>query len=268
MKLWSFSLPAAVLALIPGCSAPPAETRSDPFDGYRIVDLTHPFDDETVFWPTGQPFQHVRTAWGPQPGGYFYSSYDLQMSEHTGTHLDAPIHFSEGQETVGAVTLDRLMGPLAIVDIRNHCQANRDYAAGPSDLEAHEAKFGEIEAGMIVVFRTDWSQRWANTLEYLGDDTIGTANDLHFPGVSTAAAQWLVDRGITAVGIDTASIDTGDSTDFRAHQFLASNSIPVLENVASLEGVPGRGAFLLAFPMKIGRGSGAPCRIAALVPVP
>ena len=268
MKCWRFSLVVVLLAGTVACSAPPVERGQDPFAGYQIVDLTHPFDEQTVYWPTGQPFQHVRTAWGLQPGGYFYSSYDLAMSEHTGTHLDAPIHFSEGQETVGNVTLDRLMGPLAVIDIRDQCEESRDYAAAASDLEDHEADFGEIEPGMIVIFRTDWSNRWPNTLAYLGDDTVGSASDLHFPGVSTEAAQWLVDRGISAVGIDTASIDTGNSTDFKSHQILAGNSIPVLENVASLEEVPDRGAFLLAFPMRIGRGSGAPCRIAALVSVP
>ncbi|MCY4593792.1 MAG: cyclase family protein [Bryobacterales bacterium] len=268
MKCWRFPLIVVLLAGTLACTAPPVERGQDPFAGYRIVDLTHAFDEQTVYWPTGQPFQHVRTAWGLQPGGYFYSSYDLAMSEHTGTHLDAPIHFSEGQETVGNVTLDRLTGPLAVVDIRNQCEESRDYAAAASDLEDHEADFGEIEPGMIVIFRTDWSNRWPNTLAYLGDDTVGSASDLHFPGVSTEAAQWLVDRGISAVGIDTASIDTGNSTDFKSHQILAGNSIPVLENVASLEEVPDRGAFLLAFPMRIGRGSGAPCRIAALVPVP
>ena len=266
MKHWRWSLVAALLAWTHACSAPIVETVSDPFAGYRIVDLTHPFDGETVYWPTGEPFQHTRTAWGVQPGGYFYSSYDLAMSEHTGTHLDAPIHFSEGQDTVGAVTLDRLTGPLAVVDILSQCEGNRDYAAGTADLEAHEAAFGKIERGMIVIFRTGWSQRWPNTLEYLGDDTVGTADDLNFPGVSTDAAQWLVDRGIAAVGIDTASIDTGNSADFKVHQILAGNSVPVLENVASLEEIPDRGAFLMAFPMKIGSGSGAPCRIAALVP--
>lgn len=242
------------------------ETAGGPLDGFRLVDLTHPFDENTVFWPTGQPFQHRRTAWGEQPAGFWYSAYDLAMSEHCGTHLDAPIHFAEGKPTVGTLSLEQLSGPLAVVDISVNCEVDPDYSASSADLEADEAKFGPIAEGSIVLFRTGWSRRWPDTLQYLGDDTPGKADNLHFPGISLEAAAWLVERGISATGIDTASIDPGTSTDFAAHQVLAAATVPVLENVASLEQVPERGAYLLAFPMKIGQGSGAPCRVAALVP--
>lgn len=257
-------LAGAVVAAVACTSQPPP--AADPLAGYRLVDLTHPFDETTVFWPTGQPFRHERTAWGRQPAGYWYSSYDLAMSEHCGTHLDAPIHFAEGKPAVGDLSLDQLSGRVAVVDIEAQCEANPDYAASPSDLAAYEERHGKVAGGSIVLFRTGWSRRWPDTLKYLGDDTPGKADALHFPGISPEAAGWLVERGIAATGIDTASIDPGTSTDFAAHQVLASQSIPILENVARLEEVPEQGAYLLAFPMRIGRGSGAPCRIAALVP--
>ena len=263
--------PTILLALLAAVASSLAcnavsETARGPLDGFRLVDLTHPFDEHTVFWPTGQPFQHWQTAWGGQPGGFWYSAYDLAMSEHCGTHLDAPIHFAEGKPAVGALSLEQLSGPLAVVDISANCAADPDYAASAADLDADEARSGPIAAGSIVLFRTGWSSRWPDTLEYLGDDTPGRADNLHFPGISAEAAAGLVDRGISVAGIDTASIDPGTSTDFAAHQVLAGAAVPVLENVASLERVPTRGAYLLAFPMKIGQGSGAPCRIAALVP--
>ncbi len=245
---------------------PQVQRATDPFAGYKLVDLTHPFDDTTVFWPTGQPFHHQRTAWGLQPGGFWYSSYDLAMSEHCGTHLDAPIHFAEGKPAVGELQLEDLAGPLAVVDLVEQCEANPDYAASAADLDAYEAKVGAIGAGSIVLFRTGWSRRWPDTLRYLGDDTPGRADALHFPGLAPDAAQRLVERGVSAVGIDTASIDPGPSTEFPAHQILAAASIPILENVANLEQSPESGAYLLAFPMKIGQGSGAPCRIVSLVP--
>lgn len=254
-----------LLAWAVGCGGPPPGADG-PLAGYRIVDLTHAFDENTVFWPTGQPFRHNRTAWGRQPAGYWYSAYDISLSEHCGTHLDAPIHFAEGQPAIGALSLEQLSGPLAIVDIRSQCEADPDYAASPDDLAASEARHGRVGAGWVVLFRTGWSQRWPDTLRYLGDDTPGKADALHFPGISPAAARWLVERDVAAVGIDTASIDPGQSTDFAAHQVLAGDAIPILENVASLEEVPERGGYLLAFPMKIARGSGAPCRLAALVP--
>ena len=248
-----------------GCG-PSGGVPTDPLEGFRLVDLSHAFDDSTVFWPTGRPFEHHRTAWGAQPGGFWYSAYDLQFSEHCGTHLDAPIHFAEGQATVGALTLDQLSGPLVVVDARAACEADRDHAVPAAALDAHEAEFGPIAAGAAVLFRTGWSDRWPDTLAYLGDDTAGSADNLHFPGISPEAAAWLVGRAVAVTGIDTASIDPGPSTDFAAHQVLAAAGIPILENVAGLQQIPARGAHLLAFPMKIGAGSGAPCRIAALVP--
>lgn len=254
-----------LVAVTLGCSRGPQQP-GDALAGYRFVDLTHPFDETTVFWPTGRPFHHEQTAWGAQDGGYWYSSYDLALSEHCGTHLDAPVHFAEGGPTVGDLSLEDLSGPLAVVDIELQCEADPDYTATAADLDAHEERHGAIATGDIVLFRTGWSSRWPDTLQYLGDDTPGKADALHFPGISPEAARWLVGRGVVATGIDTASIDPGHSQDFAAHQVLAAEAVPILENVASLDGVPPRGAYLLAFPMKIGHGSGAPCRIAALVP--
>ena len=256
----------SIAALVLASSCVSKSGGTDPFAGYRLVDLSHAFDESTVFWPTGQSFRHKQTAWGRQAAGFWYSAYDFAMSEHTGTHLDAPVHFAESGRTVGSIALDDLVGPLAVIDVRPQCAADPDYAALPSDLEAHESRHGPIGAGTIVVFRTDWSRRWPDTLTYLGDDTPGRADSLQFPGISAEVATGLAERGVSTVGIDTASIDPGESQDFPAHQVLAGASIPVLENVGNLSEVPARGAFLLAFPMKIGEGSGAPCRIAAMVP--
>lgn len=255
----------AGMALALACGNPPSPS-ADPLEGYRLVDLTHPFDEATVFWPTGRPFHLERTSWGRVPDGYWYSSSDFAMSEHCGTHLDAPIHFAEGGLAVGELSLEQLSGPVAVIDIERQCATNPDYAASRADLDAFEASHGRVAADTIVLFRTGWSERWPNTLQYLGDDTPGRADNLHFPGISAGAAEWLVERNISATGIDTASIDPGNSVDFAAHQVLAGHSIPVFENVDRLHELPPLGAHLLAFPMKIGRGSGAPCRIAALVP--
>ena len=261
----NLAVAAALLAAACGGGEMPA-VREDPFAGYELVDLSHPFDEQTVYWPTGRPFRHERTAWGPQPGGFWYSAYDLAMSEHTGTHLDAPVHFAEGGAAVGDLSLGDLSGPVAVVDIRRQSEDDPDYAAAVSDLDAHEERHGQLSEGTIVVFRTGWSRRWPDTLSYLGDDTPGRADRLRFPGISPEAAGLLAERGVGAVGIDTASIDPGSSSDFRSHQILAGASIPALENLAHLDLLPERGAHLLAFPMKIARGSGAPCRVAALVP--
>lgn len=249
-----------------GTTNPPVSGPVNPLDGFRLVDLSHAYDNETIFWPTGKPFHHERTSWGISPGGYWYSSYDFALSEHSGTHVDAPIHFAEGKATVGELSLDQLAGSAYVVDISAQSERDANYSATVADFEAFESQHQPIGEESIVLIRSGWSSRWPNVKNYMGDDTPGSAANLHFPGISPAAAEWLADRKVAVVGIDTASIDTGSSTDFQTHQVLAAAGIPALENVTNLDLVPSSGATVMALPMKIGNGSGAPCRIVALVP--
>ena len=204
-----------------------------------MVDLSHAYDDETIFWPTGKPFRHERTAWGLADGGYWYSSYDFASSEHSGTHLDAPIHFAAGKQTVGEIPLEKLAGPAFVIDIAARCARDPDYAATAADFASFEAAHGAIPQEAIVLVRTGWSSRWPDVKSYMGDDTPGKADNLHFPGLSPDAARRLAARKIGAVGIDTASLDPGTSTDFRTHRILAAAGIPGLENVANLDALPG-----------------------------
>lgn len=260
-------LPALwLLAACEPAPAPPAAPAGFDLETAKLVDLTHPFDAETIYWPTGKPFDHEQTAWGVNEKGYFYSSYDYASSEHLGTHVDAPIHFGEDRPTLDAVPLERWVGPGVVIDISAACAADADYELTAADITAHEAEHGEIPAGAIVLVRTDWSRRWPDVQAYMGDDTPGSAANLHFPGLSEEAAQLLKKRRVDAVGIDTASIDHGPSTEFLAHRVLAEAEIPGLENLTGLDAVPARGAWIIALPMKIGGGSGGPLRAVALLP--
>lgn len=261
---------AAILALLVSCSQPapkPESARADPFSGYEWVDLSHAYEADTVFWPTGIPFDHIETAYGVNEKGYFYSSYDLKTSEHSGTHLDAPIHFAEGQAAVDDLALDDLVGPAVVIDVAEKTEAEADYLLSLEDIAAAEAADGPIPADSILLVRTDWSTRWPDRLAYMGDDTPGNADDLHFPGIAPDAARALVERGVKAVGIDTASLDHGPSTDFMTHRILNGAGVAGLENLTNLGRLPARGAYVVAMPMKIRGGSGGPCRVTALVPV-
>lgn len=248
-----------------GCASAPPPPPADPFAGMQWIDLTHAYDAETIFWPTGKPFEHIQTSWGQTGGGYFYSAYDFAVSEHAGTHVDAPIHFSAGGATVDNVPLDNLIGPAVVMDVAAQADADRDYLTSAEDLAKYEAAHGPVTTEDIVLIRTGWSSRWPNTLAYMGDDRPGRADELHFPGIAPELAEALAQRGVKAVGIDTASIDHGPSKDFRTHQILMGAGVTGLENLTGLEALPARGAWLVAMPMKIGAGSGAPARIAALV---
>ena len=252
--------------LLTGLLADCSESGTLGFDDYRVVDLTHTFDESTLYWPTDQPFQHERTAWGRTEGGYWYSSFTYGGSEHGGTHLDAPIHFAEGKRAAAEIPVDELIGPAVVIDITAQCDADPDYRLSVADVHDHERQHGAIEEDAIVMVRTGWSKLWPDAKTYLGSDIPGDTANLHFPGVSPEAAEVLVERGVAVVGIDTASIDHGPTRDFRAHQVFAGAQVACLENVARLEELPARGALVMALPMKIGGGSGAPCRVVAFVP--
>jgi kynurenine formamidase len=259
----------ALLALalgLPACSTFGDGSPAGDLSRYRAVDLSYTFDQETIYWPTDQPFHHEQEAWGVTEGGYWYSSFAYGASEHGGTHLDAPIHFAEGKWTVDEIPIDQLIGQAAVIDITSQCKQDPDYTLQATDIEAHESEHGLIPPDTIVLVKTGWGSRWPDKKTYMGTDKPGDVENLHFPGISPEAAQFLVGRGVAAVGIDTASIDPGVSRDFQTHQILLGAQIPGLENVANLDAVPPRGALVFALPMKIGGGSGAPCRIVALVP--
>ncbi len=236
--------------------------------GYDLVDLSHAFSDETVYWPTDTAgFALRELAFGETEGGYFYSAYALSTAEHGGTHIDAPIHFLEGGPDVASIPLRRLIGPAAVIDVTAQAAADVDYRLTVADVEAHEAEHGPIEPGSIVLLRTGWSARWPDALSYLGDDTPGDASQLHFPSYGEAAARLLVEeREAAALGADVASIDYGASTDFIVHQIVAAANAPGLENLTNLDRLPARGATVIALPMKISGGSGGPLRAVALVP--
>ena len=235
----------------------------------RLVDLTYAYDDETLYWPTSpSAFELTELAYGPAAGGYFYAANTFCTPEHGGTHIDAPIHFSETGAPLSEVPLDRLIAPGVVIDVTEAASREPDYRLTADDVWAWEAEHGAVPAGAIVLLRTGWSDRWPDARRYLGDDTPGDASSLHFPAYSAEAARFLAEeRQVAALGVDTASIDPGPSQDFIVHRITAAAGVVSLENVAALDEVPPVGAWILALPMKIGRGSGGPVRIVALLPM-
>ena len=231
------------------------------------IDLSYDYSPETIYWPTAKRFELQVESAGRTPAGYYYAANNLCTSEHGGTHLDAPVHFAEGKWSTEQIPPERLVGPAVLVDVTS--AASPDYQITPDVLEAWERANGSIPAGAIVLFRTGWGSRWPDATKYLGTAKSGAEGvaELRFPGIHPDTARWLVARGtIDAVGIDTASIDHGQSKTFDTHQILFAANIPALENVAQLDRLPATGSFVMALPMKIRGGSGGPLRIVAVVP--
>ena len=233
-----------------------------------IVDLSHEFSDETVYWVTSREFELDTVYQGQTEKGYYYSAYNFATAEHGGTHIDAPIHFAEGGQTVDEIPLEKLMGPAIKIDVSARAFDNPDYLISVADLTSWEAEQHAIPEGSIVLLQTGFSSYYPDKAKYLGTAERGekALADLHFPGLSPEAAEWLVtNRKINAIGIDTPSIDYGQSTDFQSHVILLEQNIPAFENLTRLEQLPAKGFKVIALPMKIKGGSGAPLRIVALL---
>jgi kynurenine formamidase len=233
----------------------------------KVIDLTYNFDASTIYWPTAKSFDWQKESWGISPGGYWYAAARYAASEHGGTHIDSPIHFGKDKATTDEIPLSRLIGPAAVIDISAACAQDSDYRLNVADITSWEKRYGPIPDGAIVLVHTGWGKLWPDKKRYLGSDAPGDTAHLHFPGISREAAEFLVTkRKINGVGIDTASMDYGPSKDFIAHQIINGANIYGLENVANLGQVPRSGATVIALPMKIKGGTGAPTRIIAILP--
>jgi kynurenine formamidase len=211
-------------------------------------------------------FEHSTEAEGKTALGYFYSSYSLSTPEHGGTHLDAPIHFAEGKLTVDQLPLSSLTGSAVLIDVSEKALKDRDYLISVADIEAWEKRNGKIPANTIILFRTGYGKFYPDRASYFGTPKTGleALPELHFPGIAPETTKWLVDnRDIKAMGLDTPSMDYGQSKDFKTHQILLGSNKPGFENLANLDKLPEMGIYVVALPMKIGKGSGGPLRIIA-----
>jgi kynurenine formamidase len=235
----------------------------------RIIDLTHAFDSETIFWPTEEGFVLEKGTEGEVDAGYYYAAHRFRTAEHGGTHIDAPIHFHADGWTVDEIPLDRLVGPGILVDVSDRCAKNPDHRVLVSDFEVWEKKHGQIPSASIVLIRTGFGRFWPDRKAYLGTDERGVpaVAKLHFPGLHPDAARWLIaKRKIGAVGLDTASIDHGPSKQFETHRVLFEANVPAFENLAALDELPASGFSVVALPIKIRGGSGGPLRAIAILP--
>ena len=238
------------------------------FPSGRIVDLTYAFDANSVYWPTAEQFKLETDFEGMTEKGYYYSAYRYSAAEHGGTHLDSPVHFAKGHYTVDELPLQQLIGAAIVIDVSAQCATNSDYLVSVSDFENWEKSNGKIPAGTIVLLRTGYGKFYPDRKKYLGTDERGAeaVAKLHFPGLDPAAARWITsNRSIKAIGLDTASIDYGQSTLFESHRILFEKNIPAFENVANLDQLPAKGFSVIALPMKIKGGSGGPLRIVAIL---
>src|SRR6185369_5460410 len=222
----------SILCLMAGCSKPnetpseqrPASSSQAQLNG-QWIDLSYDFSTDTIYWPTADPFKRETVSEGMTDKGYFYSAYKFCAAEHGGTHMDAPVHFAKDHNTADQIPLNQLISQAIRVDVSEKALANRDYLIGPEDFKNWETKNGKIPDGAIVLLYTGYGRYWPDRLKYLGTAKTGpeAVAELHFPGLNPEAARWLTkERKIGAVGLDTPSIDYGQSQTFDSHQVLTA----------------------------------------------
>lgn len=235
----------------------------------KWIDLSYDFSDKTLYWPTANTFKLDTASEGITSGGYYYSAYNYCAAEHGGTHLDAPSHFAKGKWSTDQVPLEKLTGEAVVIDVSEKALKDPDYQIVADDIEVWEKTNGKLPDDIILLFKTGYGSFYPDAKKYLGTEERGAdaVAKLHFPGIHPGASEWLIkNRNIKAVGLDVASVDYGQSKDFKTHQVLYAQNIPGFENIANLDKLPMKGAYIVALPMKIKGGSGGPLRIVALVP--
>ena len=254
---------------LPSRLRPPRRDRRSISRDIRSSILSHAFGAGTLYWPTStSKFGLKQQANGPTPGGWFYSANTLSTPEHGGTHLDAPRHFAEKGRTADEIPLEQLVAPAVVIDVTSAGRRRPRLPADPRRLSSPSRKRTArsraarsccCAPGGAATGRTR-KATWATTRR-------ATRRSCRFRLYGVEAARLLVEeRGVAALGIDTASIDYGRSSDFQVHRVAAARNVPGFENLTNLDRLPPRGAMIVALPMKIEGGSGGPLRAIALVP--
>lgn len=260
-------LEAIACILLFSCQQP-SQHLQDVLAKGKWIDLSYDFSAQTLYWPNNPSgFKLDTVAEGQTAAGFYYSSFAFNAPEHGGTHLDAPIHFSAKGLSSDQLQLDQLTGDAIVIDVSAKALNNRDYLISTEDIHDWQKKNGSLNENMIVLFKTGYGKFYPDAEKYFGTVEKGQAgiDNLHFPGIDPKAAEWLVQHKVKAIGIDTPSIDYGQSKDFKTHQVLMGANIPAFENVANMGQLPATGAYVVALPMKIKNGSGGPLRIIAWI---
>jgi kynurenine formamidase len=226
----------------------------------RVFDLTHTMsaDFPTFF---GEPGIAMEKKFDFKKDGF--NLYWWHLLEHAGTHMDAPIHFSENGSTSERIPPDALVVPLAVIDVEEKAKQNADYRVTRDDLALWERKHGKLPENCCVAMHSGWAAHVGDAAKFTGKDGSGM---LHFPGFGIDAAEWLMkERQVAGLAVDTLSLDHGPSKDFKVHHAWLPSERWGLENIANLDKVPPAGATLVVGLAKVKGATGGAARVIALV---
>lgn len=222
---------------------------------YKLIDLTHVLDAHIPTWNGGCGFNHsIHLDYDDCEGDTKFRVMKVQMNAGIGTHMDAPSHCIPGGRSIHDLSLKDLCMPCVVIDVAS--KAHERYRVTVDDILSFESRYGRIADASCVMIKTGWERFWDTPGKY--------RNNLVFPSVSAEAANVLLERGVSALGIDTLSADRPEDG-FPVHQvFLGAGRI-LIENVANLDMMPASNSFVMVLPLKIKEGTEAPVRLVGLV---
>lgn len=226
----------------------------------RIIDLSQSLGPGTLLWP-GSPPVSFDDLTSIDDDGYFTRA--LSVSEHSGTHLDAPAHFEPKGETAEAIPAERLVVRGFLLDAADSCARDPGTIIGAAEIEEFEHAHGAIEPGSALLVRTGWDRRLDDPDAFFGTDEAG--GGMLSPGLDASAADFLVARGAVGIGIDTLSVDAGHNASFPVHGITLPAGLWHLEGLVGLEQLPARGFTLFVGALPLEGGSGAPARVLAML---
>lgn len=223
-----------------------------------MADLSHAYDEvfPTYFGEPGIGYEQLFN-WAEHK----LNLYQLTINEHTGTHIDAPLHFSQDGRSVDELGVDDLVVPLCVLDVKAKAAENADYQVTPDDLKAWIDANGDIPEKACVAMNSGWTEHVA-TDKFRNADSEGK---MHFPGFHIEATQMLLETGAGSIAVDTLSLDHGLSGDFATHYAWLGSGRFGIENIANLDAVPAAGATIFIGAPKHKRGTGGPARIFAMM---
>jgi kynurenine formamidase len=255
---------SAIGGLIAGCRVRESEQTAQALPE-RIVDLTHPLSPESPYIRVENatfPFQRDPIATIPHRGVY---ANRWALTEHIGTHLDAPCHFAEHGACVHSIPVHDLLANAVVIDVSQRAAADPDVELTEADLDRCIADHGPFPARCAILLRSGWDTRWPSQASFANADTEGT---MHFPGFSLRAIERLARLpDVLGIGTDTFSIDPGRDETYAGHKVLAAAGKWALECVAHLGQLPLRGARIFVGAIPVESASGSPARVVAWSPI-
>ncbi|XP_048753993.2 isatin hydrolase-like [Ostrea edulis] len=234
--------------------------------GMQVVDLTHEHSYTTIYWPGNPAYNFTVLHRNNTASGFWYESNFFATAEHGGTHVDSPAHFYKGGWRTQQIPMERLVGKGVVINVKSKVSTNYDYRVSVGDLTDWENSYGRIPDGAVVLMNSGWSDNYPDKNDVFNTTTPDDPSTFHFPGWHEDTVTWLTkNRKVHVIGVDTPSVDYGQSKTFPTHVILGKNDIIGVENVGFLDRIPESGSTVFVAVLKLTDGSGGPARVFAVV---